>query len=77
MANPFKQKEPHNYSEYIRELFSDKKEGDSFVVDLFSKTKIEARATIYMTVKQKYKTRFKDGKLYVLILDGERENVVS
>lgn len=75
MSNPFKREEPHNYREYIRNLFDGKKPGDSFIVEMFSKKKVEVRATIYMTAKQKYKTKFSDGKMYVLILDGERTNV--
>ena len=77
MSNPFKKNSPANYSEYIRVLFENKKEGDTFIVETFDISKAAARATIYSTVKQKYQTRFKDGKLYVLILDGERTNAIS
>lgn len=71
--NPFeKNKNVTNMAEYVRELFKDKKEGDTFEVDLKGFHKNSVRATIFMTVTQKYKTKMSNGKLYVLILDGTR-----
>ena len=71
--NPFeKNKNPINMTEYIRELFEGKKEGDTFEIELKGFELKSVRATIFMTVKQKYKTKTVHGKLYVLIMSGER-----
>lgn len=73
--NPFKDNSVVNYRGYIRELFTNKQDGDTFEVDLKDIPLVQVRATIYMTVKQKYKTKFKNSRLYVLIIAGTRQNV--
>lgn len=76
--NPFLEEKKlgkdHEFSmtAYVRELFSGKKEGDTFEINLHGATPKIVRATIYMVVKQKYKTKMKNGKMYALILNGER-----
>ncbi len=71
--NPFeKNKNPINLAEHIRDTFAGKKSGDTFELDLKGFHKNSVRATIFMTVKQKYKTKIVNGKMYVLIMDGER-----
>jgi len=71
--NPFeKNKNPINLAEHIRDAFIDKKAGDTFELDMKGFHKNSVRATIFMTVKQKYKTKIVNGKMYVLMLDGDR-----
>lgn len=71
--NPFeKNKNPINLAEHIRDTFAGKKSGDTFELDLKGFHKNSVRATIFMTVKQKYKTKIVNGKMYILIMDGER-----
>jgi len=73
--HPFEPDGIVNYRGYIRDMFADKKEGDTFEVNLNGISLVQVRATIYMTAKQKYKTKFKNGRLYVLIIAGLRSNV--
>lgn len=76
--NPFeKNKHPINLAEHIRESFLGKVSGDTFELKMRGFHKNSIRATIFMTVNQQYKTKMSNGKMYILLLDGERTKKIS
>ena len=75
--NPFKKVDVNeikkNYTKELRELFKDKKAGDSFAIPNYKyKTHTQIRAIMFDAFKDtsiKYKTKVSDGVLYVLVLE--------
>jgi predicted TPR repeat methyltransferase len=73
IMNPFlkDRKNPNiKPSKYIRDLFKDKKENDTFEVELYGYTIPQMRANMYDVLKHtnfKYKTRTDNNRLYVFI----------
>jgi hypothetical protein len=63
---------PTNYTAYIKELFENKKTGDTFAVNMFDLSIGIVRATISSNVQQDYRTRFYDGTLIVTIISNKR-----
>jgi len=77
--NPFTEKNKDfefSMTDYVREIFKDKKVGETFEVDMHGYDAVYTRATIYQTGFRGYKTKLVNGKLYVLILNGFRTNVL-
>lgn len=56
------------YTEYIKNLFADKKIGDKFEVDMKGNSIAVVRAAINNNIKMDYRTRYKHGVLTVQIL---------
>lgn len=69
--NPFdKPSAKINMAQYIRDIFSDKKSGDSFEIDTMGIKLSNFRAMLYDTIKRtgvSYKTKSVDGKLWVYV----------
>ena len=73
MSNPFLETETAAFSvtKYIRDLLVGKKPGDTFEVDLNGFTPKTVRAHIHQVVGTGgYRTKMRDGKMYVLILEA-------
>ncbi len=56
------------YSDYIKELFKDKRVGDKFTVDMKNHYPAQIRACIAHHVRYDYRTRFTNGVFTVQII---------